>query len=71
MSRPADTTPLWHTLNCSCRTCWPDAPSVAPVEASLTEVVMITVVGMAIGWAIVFVLDRLTDGPGMLVGFGL
>lgn len=60
-----------HPLACNCRRCEPDAPSVPHVAESIISVFRWTALGMAIGWAVVFVLDRLTNGPGMLVGFGL
>jgi hypothetical protein len=30
-----------------------------------------TIVGLLLGGVITFLLDRVTDGPGMLVGFAL
>jgi hypothetical protein len=71
MSRHTQSAPRWHQVDCDCSTCWPDAPSVAPVEASGAEMIGWTIVGFLLGGVITFLLDRVTDGPGMLVSFAL
>lgn len=71
MRHRVEAAPLWHPVTCTCATCEPDAPSVAPIEASGTEMIGWTIVGLLLGCLVTFLLDRLTDGPGMLVGFGL
>lgn len=60
--------PAIHALACRCDRCTPAA--LAPRMSDGRKIALV-LASLAVGEAFTFVLDRLIDGPGLLVPFGL
>ena len=60
--------PAIHTLACRCDRCTPVGPAQPLSDGRKIALVLAS---LAVGEAFTFVLDRLLDGPGLLVPFGL